>query len=112
MRHAAIVVLMLLATTPAFGDQSAPNPRATALLGALRKAEQANPYGKLFQAQQLLQQAVADKVKESRPTVVCGMVIIPADPSIDPKMRVTPPQDPNVEYKIRTIDPPVCNPAK
>ena len=112
MRHAAVFVMMLLATTPAFGDQSAPNPQENARLGALRKTERPNPYGNLFKAQQLLQQAVADKAGDAKPKVVCGMLIIPADPSLDPKMRITPPQDPNVEYKIRAIDPPVCNPSK
>jgi hypothetical protein len=112
MSKAMVVTLMLVTVAPVFGDQSAPNPQSNALLGALRKAEQAKPYGKLFQARQLWQQAIAEKAKDAKPKVVCGMLIVPADPSLDPKMRIAPPQNPNVEYTIRTIDPPVCNPAK
>jgi hypothetical protein len=44
-----------------------------------------------------------------KPVVVCGTLIIPADPSIDPKIRVGPPDD-GVDYKIRIVPPPVCRP--
>ena len=108
MRNAAIVVLMLIVTVPVFGDQSAINPTATMQFGALRKAK--DPYKQLFAAQQALknaqqQQAAAEPLK---PKVVCGMMVVPADPTIDPKMRITPPQNPNLEYKIRVVEPPTC----
>jgi hypothetical protein len=35
------------------------------------------------------------------------MTIIPADPTIDSKMRRAPKAD-GVDHKIRAIDPPVC----
>ena len=110
MHRTAIVVLMLLAAAPAFGDQSTPNPAANARLGALRQA--GDPYGRLFQAQQLLKKAIDEKAAAKQPTIVCGMLVIPADPAIDPKMLITPPQDPKVEYRIRTVEPPICNPSK
>ena len=103
--------LLAVSVVSLSAEQARVSPEANARLGALRKAEQGNPYGRLFQAQQMLKQAVADK-EAARPKVVCGMLIVPADPTLDPRMRVTPPQDPTVEYRIRTLDPPVCNPAK
>jgi hypothetical protein len=41
-----------------------------------------------------------------RPRVVCGMLLIPADPTIDPGIRILPPSRP--EPKIKAIRPPVC----
>lgn len=96
MRNAAIVVLMLAVTVPAFADQSAINPKG---------------YKQLFQAQQAPKAAIAQeqaKAAPLKPKVVCGMMIVPADPTIDPKMRITPPQNPSLEYKIRVIEPPIC----
>lgn len=112
MRKPALVLLLMLVAAPVFGEQSAPNPRTNAFLGALRTAGQANPYGRLFQARPPLAQAVAEAPQDSRPKVVCGMLIVPADPTLDPRMRITPPQDPKLEYKIRSIDPPICNPSR
>jgi hypothetical protein len=112
MRNLAATLVVLAVAVPVGAEQGKPDAKATARLAALRKTEQANPYGKLFQTRQALQQAVGDKANDRTPRVVCGMLVIPADPSLDPKMLITPPQDPSVEYKIRTIDPPVCNPAR
>lgn len=96
MRNAAIVVIMFAVTVPVFGDQSPINPKA---------------YKQLFQAQQALKAAVAQEQARTtplKPKVVCGMLIVPADPTVDPKMRITPPQNPKLEYKIRVVEPPVC----
>lgn len=41
------------------------------------------------------------------PVVICGTKIIPADPSVDPHIRVEPPDD-DVEHTMRTITPPIC----
>ena len=41
-----------------------------------------------------------------QPRVVCGMLLLPADPSIDPRIRVQPPTD--ADYKIKVVRPPVC----
>ena len=64
-------------------------------------------FGKLFQQAQerAARQALANQ-KPGR-KVVCGMVVIEADPSIDPKILVPPPADPGTS-KIRRIVPPVC----
>ena len=40
------------------------------------------------------------------PRVLCGMLVIPADPSIDPGIRVQPPT--TADYKIKAVRPPVC----
>ena len=64
-------------------------------------------FGQLFeQAQEpAARQALANQ-KPGR-KIVCGMVVIEADPSIDPKILVPPPADPGTS-KIRRIVPPVC----
>jgi hypothetical protein len=42
-----------------------------------------------------------------QPTVVCGMTVIPADPSIDPGIRFTPPKD-TTTFTIRAVQPELC----
>ena len=41
--------------------------------------------------------------------VVCGMTMIPADPSIDRRMRVVRPRTPDVRHTIRELQPPICS---
>ena len=68
------------------------------------------PFGKLFEqaqeraARQALQAVLSQKPE---PKIVCGMVVIQADPRIDPKILVPPPADAGTS-KIRRIVPPVC----
>jgi hypothetical protein len=83
------------------------NPQANAQFGALRRSA---PYGNLFKAQETLRPALAEEAAKARPKtrVVCGMLIVEADPSLDPKMAVTPPQDRNLRYAIRVFEPPIC----
>ena len=47
----------------------------------------------------------------AKPSVVCGMTLIPADPKLDPKMRIAP-QDNGVKYAMRVDPPPVCAPQR
>jgi len=111
MRNAAIVVIVFAVTVPVFGDQSSINPQAAVKFGALRREQSKDPYKRLFEAQTALKLAMAQaqaRTSPLKPKVVCGMTIVPADPTIDPKMRITPPQNPNLEYKIRVLEPPVC----
>lgn len=42
------------------------------------------------------------------PSVVCGTLIVPADPDVDPKIRVAPPA--GVEHTMRILIPPMCKP--
>jgi hypothetical protein len=43
-----------------------------------------------------------------KPRVSCGMLMIPADPSIDPGIAIT--GDRNTEFKIRAVEPSICWP--
>jgi hypothetical protein len=42
-----------------------------------------------------------------KPTVVCGMTLVPADPMFDPQMKVTVP-DRGVAHTMRVVPPTVC----
>jgi hypothetical protein len=43
----------------------------------------------------------------SKPTVVCGMTLVPADPRVDPQMRVESPER-GVTFAMRAVAPTVC----
>jgi len=94
-----IVAGFLLIATPALAGQTAP------ALGAHK-----NPYGQLFQAQELLQKTLTKPEAKPKPKVVCGMTIIPGDPTIDPKIAA--PRDPKdtTHYTLRVVPPPICKP--
>jgi hypothetical protein len=112
MRNAAVVVVILLAV-PVFAGQSAPAPKLSTGFGAHRPAQAKDPFTQLFAARQALKEAVAEaKAWPVKPRIVCGMLIVPADPSVDPKIAVTPPKDSELKYTIRGIEPLICNPAK
>lgn len=98
----AIVVMLMLAGSPAFAEQPVPAP-STRSFGALRPSH--SPYKELFEPRQSVQPIEAPVAK---PKVVCGMTIIPADPAIDPKMAIAPKRDSNLKYTIRAIEPPIC----
>jgi hypothetical protein len=102
--------ILLGVTFPVAADQAVVNPQANARLGALRSAQPANPYEKLFQARESLKQALDQQTAKPAPKtkIVCGMMVVEADPSLDPRMAVTPPQDPKLSYAIRVFEPPVC----
>ena len=46
-------------------------------------------------------------VLRDKPRVLCGMVLIPAYPTIDPKIIVKR-QEPDTRFTIRAIEPPMC----
>ena len=94
-----VVAVVLAVAAPAIAGQHAPN--------------KSNPYRNLFKEQSALQKAVqaAAPKADPKPTVVCGMTIVPADPSIDPKMLVPRKAD-GVDYTIRVITPAICNPSR
>jgi hypothetical protein len=79
-------------------------------------APKKNPYNNLFAPR--VQEPRPDPVPPSTgpatppaPKVVCGTLLVPADPAVDPKMRVRPP-DTGVRYSGRTIAPPLCKPEQ
>ena len=98
MKTAALLSLMLLAAAPALADQKAPTPRQ-------------NPYSRLFQAREMLKQALDEKrVQPGTPKsrIVCGMTVIEVGPELDPKIAVTTPKDDKTRYTIRAVEPPIC----
>jgi hypothetical protein len=47
------------------------------------------------------------QTQASRPSVVCGMTVVPADPAIDPKIRVAP-RDNGVKFAMKVVEPTIC----
>ena len=47
------------------------------------------------------------QTQAARPSVVCGMTVVPADPAIDPKIRVAP-RDNGVKFAMTVVEPTVC----
>lgn len=45
-----------------------------------------------------------------RPVVACGMLVVPADPAVDPRIRVGPRED-GVGHTMRVIPTPPCEPG-
>ena len=43
----------------------------------------------------------------ARPSVICGMTVVPADPAIDPKIRVAPRTN-GVTFAMKVVEPTVC----
>jgi hypothetical protein len=43
----------------------------------------------------------------SKPTVVCGLTVSPADPNVDPAIRREVPED-GPRFSIRSVDPKLC----
>lgn len=86
------------------------SPAPTAQSGWQRKS---NPYSDLFQPSPLVKPSERTQVTQpstpAKPKVVCGMTVIPADPSIDPKFTIAPP-DRATKYTMRLIEPPICKP--
>lgn len=112
MRQALIVSVLLVSAAPVWAGQPTSTPSPTVRFGALRPAP-TNPYRQLFDAQKSLKSAVeVAQPPASRSRVVCGMLIIPADPNVDPKIARPPNKAPNLAFTIRTMEPPICNPAK
>ena len=77
----------------------------------------ARPYQGLFVApreagtavQVQLAPEVLTRNPSPQPRVVCGMVVVPVTPAVDPKMIAPPKNDPKVDYKIRAIEPRICH---
>jgi hypothetical protein len=65
------------------------------------------PFGKLFEPaeERAARQALASQ--KPAPKVVCGMVVIQADPNVDPRFIIRAPAD-TTAYKIRRIPPTAC----
>jgi hypothetical protein len=111
MRNALLIAVSLLAGAAPLSAQQEVNPQANAQLGALRQAQPANPYAKLFATREALNTALQQQRGTPAPKsrVICGMTVIEVGPESDPKMGVTPPKDQQARYTIRAVDPPICS---
>ena len=107
MRTLFISLTLLGCAVSANADQLTAAPQPTARFGTLR-SPQHNPYAKLFEAREALEQAQQQAAQAPKRKSVCGMTIIEADPFFDQKMKVSPPKDPNVRYPIRAVEPSIC----
>jgi hypothetical protein len=111
MRKALSTVFAVIAfAMPVSAEQVAVTPRQDAHRVTQRQLPRANPYAKLFVTEDALKKALAEKTARlpAKSRVVCGMTVIEADPSIDPKIAATLPQDDKTRYTIRAVDPPIC----
>jgi hypothetical protein len=126
-----VLVASLALSAPAPGitasqDQQAGAPTSTPWVTPpqkdpykdLFKPEGQTPDDNLARAQERLREALRRRQQlqhlqpvappgQETPQVVCGMTIIPADPSIDPKMILEVPAG-SVDFTIKRIPPPVC----
>lgn len=89
------------------GVDRAPSPGFTTGLFV----SQGSPFEKLFGPGQIPRTAPPAPlyVRPQKPTVICGMVLIPADPRIDPGIIIQS-REQNRKHSIRKIEPPVCRP--
>jgi hypothetical protein len=121
---AALLMVLMGAQVPS-PPAKAPEPEAAQKAGTATGSIKAPvspsgsataPYQKLFDVPSLaaaeaqlkivLQDQAAHMARPA-PKVVCGMVVHPADPQVDPKMIVRPPE-PGPTFHIKRIPPPAC----
>ena len=74
----------------------------------------ANPFGNLFAPSskppsppRFLFPTPTFNQRPDKPTVVCGLTLIPADPNVDPAIRREVPED-GPRFVIRSVDPKLC----
>lgn len=74
-----------------------------------------NPFGRLFRLTTLPLEPTPRLADQSaapaKPKVVCGMLVVPVDRSVDPQMRIEQPP-PDITFTIRTIHPKDCMPRQ
>jgi hypothetical protein len=113
---AALVLGLTVAQIPA-PPAKTPEPPSQATVGSSGPSDSATaPYQKLFTPpraaaeQPHLQAALQElkrRVEPREPKIVCGMIVYPADPQVDPRMIVRPPEPPPT-FHIKRIPPPAC----
>jgi hypothetical protein len=111
----ATAALAQMPAPPPAAEPSAPAPLSPPS-GAAEPVPRSGPFQKLFvqpneprkqeqQARAALQQL--KQAQKSAPTVVCGMVVIQADPQVDPKMVIRP-RESTTTLHIKKIPPAAC----
>jgi hypothetical protein len=83
-------------------------PRATPQPSPSLAAPSKNPFSGIFVVPEVPRTLAQPLRSTEKPRVVCGMVVVPTNPNLDPKMIVDLPPKPDVEYKIRVLTPKVC----
>jgi hypothetical protein len=75
----------------------------------------AGRFGTLFEPQGPLDPASegarAEIPQHEGPAVICGMLVVPIDPEVDPAMRVAIP-DTGTTFTMRTFQPSLCGPVE
>ena len=97
-----------LAPPPSVAAQGTFGVAAVAQAGTPRPDN--NPFGKLFGAKptpKVSPPARPTRPSAEKPTVVCGMRLFPADPAVDPKIRVNVARS-DIHFTMRSVSPPVC----
>jgi hypothetical protein len=105
IRSPLLVVALLVLTSSAAAAQVRFAPRP-----------EKDPYRNLFGGPVRAQKPTAPKPatpspspSPQKPFVVCGTLVVPANPGVDPKIRVAPPA--GVEHTMRILIPPMCQPG-
>ena len=89
----------------------------TLLAAGLAAAQDFKPSANLFEQKKPSQKPPkidwnwrppADKNSTAKPTVVCGMTLVPADPKVDARMMRVPAPDSGVTFTLRSVQPPIC----
>jgi hypothetical protein len=94
--------------------------RRIAPIDIVRGFVMVDPYRNLFHQTERTRAAVAAALREKqevlrgqqgalKPLVVCGTLIVPANPEIDAKIRVATPSV-SLSSKVKTVNPPICRP--
>jgi hypothetical protein len=120
----AVALAQLPAAPPAAVEPSVPVPAVPAVSGSTEPPQPSGPFQKLFSAPandartqarlraalEQLRAALEQRRQEterSASKIVCGMVVLHADPAVDPKMIVRP-QASATTMHIRKIPPSAC----
>ena len=111
--------LVLIGTLVVAGSQGL-TPRSASQQARTRSSELVppgkDPYARIFRGvpqdpsspSRVVPLPESQMVKQAKPRVVCGMVVVPVKPDADARMVIRP-NEPQPEYKIRKISPKLCN---
>jgi hypothetical protein len=111
--HVALIV-GIIGLTPAHAsmhgrqDRDVSGARATPQPNPSLAPPSKNPFSGIFVVPEVPRSLTEPLRSTEKPRVVCGMVVVPAIPDLDPKMILDLPPKPNVDYKIRVLTPKVC----
>jgi hypothetical protein len=73
-----------------------------------RFGAQKDPYKDLFSPRVEIRVKPVTRVHELNPRVICGMVVVDVDPSVDPGIRAPKRAEQDLTYTMRVEQPPIC----